>query len=414
MDNERNDRLPDELTEGPRTPAAAVPDGSGAYYEILQRYFPTFGEAGETPDLSGVAEILATASIDDTKTFDAPPCALYVNGVRAATLQDISVVTGPAKVRKTLWGVAVANSLLGGRPTGGDGTAVFTSDLESPRVLYVDTEQSDYHAKRTYDRITNGIPAAVVRDRLNFYALREYSYAQRLLSVCVAIDRMRPQFVVIDGLADLMQNTNDVTESAAVVGVIMAMAKTYGCHILSVLHTTNSNAQKGRGHAGSEAERKAETVYLVDVDHTDTAFSVVKGQYTRNESFSNIRLTHDGERGYICEVVAPLTEEGKKNRFRLLFLAVKSTLAGEESGDAFPTARIVGALRTVLDNDRDYARTFDGSPKTLERLVKKAAGEGLLKEAAAPEGMKRSATYYTFDELGELREMLGKGARRAE
>ncbi|MBR3773299.1 MAG: hypothetical protein IKK86_02585, partial [Alistipes sp.] len=96
-----------------------------------------------------------------------------------------------------------------------------------------------------------------------------------------AIEAWRPKLVVIDGIADLQYNTNDLEESERIVMELMALSSLYSCHILSVLHT-NPNSDKARGHVGSSLQRKAETVLYV---HKVGERSVVEPQFCRNEPF---------------------------------------------------------------------------------------------------------------------------------
>jgi hypothetical protein len=98
--------------------------------------------------------------------------------------------------------------------------------------------------------------------------------------------------VVVDGISDLMYNSNCIEESDAVVGEFMALSTEYNCHIMSVLHT-NPNSDKARGHIGSTLQRKVETmIYVRKVGER----SVVEPQFCRNEEFAPFafRITEEG------------------------------------------------------------------------------------------------------------------------
>ena len=92
---------------------------------------------------------------------------------------------------------------------------------------------------------------------------------------------MHYDLVVIDGIADLQRNTNDLEESDALVTELMALSTLANTHIICVLHT-NPGSDKARGHLGSSLQRKAETVLFV---HRVGETSVVEPQFCRNEPF---------------------------------------------------------------------------------------------------------------------------------
>ena len=88
------------------------------------------------------------------------------------------------------------------------------------------------------------------------------------------------------------RDTNDLRESEALVGELMALSTQFNCHIICVLHT-NPNSDKARGHVGSALQRKAETVIFV---HKVGDCSVVEPQFCRNEEFTPFafHITEEG------------------------------------------------------------------------------------------------------------------------
>ena len=55
----------------------------------------------------------------------------------------------------------------------------------------------------------------------------------------------------MDGLSDLIQNTNDIEESSRKISLLMKLAEEHNVHICSAVHT-NPSSEKTRGHVGSE------------------------------------------------------------------------------------------------------------------------------------------------------------------
>ena len=121
----------------------------------------------------------------------------------------------------------------------------------------------------------------VSEPRLMTLSLRELSPQERYTMMVETLYHYPFDLVVIDGIADLQRNTNDLEESDALVGALMALSTKTNTHILCVLHT-NPGSDKARGHLGSALQRKAESVIYV---HRNGACSVVEPQFCRNEPF---------------------------------------------------------------------------------------------------------------------------------
>lgn len=389
-----NADLPADIAGEPTPPA----DTNGPkWYTIYADYLKAAGRndpptmAGDLCRPDGLEE-LANYEIDQNTKIEIPPAALKVRGVRVLSRGDIAVIVGYAKSRKTLCLVSMANHLI----TGNNG-GIYETEATAPVVVWIDTEQSDMYAKSTYNRITEGATPDQLA-RLRFLSLRrEIDPAKRMAAMCAAVDKYRPDFVAVDGYADLMLNTNDLVESGAAVGLLMAIASTYNCGIMGVLHTSSANGGKGRGHAGSEFERKAESVILVEADKTDPSGkpSTIKAQYTRGLSFETLQIIHTGENGFTLSTQTKATpEEQARERLeqeRKQFECVKNRLAGEvpewETAPTWTTAQIKAKIKDL---------TGVGDTKA-GNMIKDAVANGWLTEAGkAGKGGASAPTLYTF------------------
>lgn len=82
----------------------------------------------------------------------------------------------------------------------------------------------------------------------------------------------------IDGIADLVDDVNDLKQSNEVVQFLMKLTEETHSALITVIHK-NFDSLKPTGHLGSAVTKKAETVLFVDRD----GFNVnVKSQYARN------------------------------------------------------------------------------------------------------------------------------------
>ncbi len=191
---------------------------------------------------------------------------------------NISAVVGEAKSKKTFLCTAMVGSLLDNNQR-----QQFGIQPNRCKVLWIDTEQSPAHIQKLLFRINilGGLPHNTPDPIIYMAALREASPADRLTIIRDGITAHNPKLVVIDGISDLLCNTNNLEESEALVSQLLALSSIHMCHIMCVLHT-NPNSDKARGHLGSTLMRKAESVIYV---YKTGEISMVKPQYCRNEPF---------------------------------------------------------------------------------------------------------------------------------
>lgn len=199
---------------------------------------------------------------------------------------NISAVVGEAKSKKTFLCTAMVGSMLDMGQRG-----LFGIDHNWCKVLWVDTEQSPAHIQKVMFRINvlGRLPYNAPDNRLKMLHLREKSPKDRLTALSYGIAIYSPKLVVVDGVSDLMNNTNNLEESEALVSELLNLSSVGNCHIMCVLHA-NPNSDKARGHLGSTLMRKAETVMFV---HKTGETSIVEPQHCRNEEFDRFAFRID-------------------------------------------------------------------------------------------------------------------------
>lgn len=218
------------------------------------------------------------------------PVIARCDGAIIASEGNLSAVVGEAKSRKSFLCTAIVGDLLNIGQAAQNG---FRSRMG--HVVWIDTEQSALHVRKVARRLselTGWNNPDQVHPMIHIYALREEPPKQRFEIVRQAIAAWSPRLVVLDGVADLQHNTNDLEESERLITELMALSSIHHCHILSVLHT-NPNSDKARGHLGSSLQRKAETVLYV---HKSGEKSLVEPQFCRNEPFERFAFAIDNER----------------------------------------------------------------------------------------------------------------------
>ena len=253
-------------------------------------------------ELDRLEERISPYIIDMNKVLPDEQPLISIDGSCICSRGNISAICGEAKSKKTFLASALVASAMAIPYNKLNNFKNVDKDMDM-NVLWVDTEQGERHVRRVIERISTMTGAkmggAVSEPRLMTLSLRELEPKERYSIMIDTIARYHFDLIVIDGIADLQRNTNDLEESDALVGALMALSTNTNTHILCVLHT-NPGSDKARGHLGSSLQRKAETVIYV---HRNGECSVVEPQFCRNEPFERFafRVNEEGI-PEICEV----------------------------------------------------------------------------------------------------------------
>lgn len=219
-----------------------------------------------------------------TDEFESPPVILKVHDSVIGTLGNFSASTGKAKSKKTFNVCAIVAAAMT------NGTVLNYSASLPPgkrKVLYIDTEQSDFHCKRVLSRILRlaRLPLDTHPDSLVFLCLRKYETKDRLKKIEEAIYEIDDLgLVVIDGIRDLAHDINSPAESTDLITKLMRWTDERKIHIHTVLHL-NKGDDNTRGHLGTELNNKAETVLQVTKDEFDKDISSVAPMFIRDRDF---------------------------------------------------------------------------------------------------------------------------------
>ena len=240
-------------------------------------------------DINKLESILNESYIDLLVPISRPPTILKIrdfdNGClidrRLFTLGNFSAITGKSKSKKSLLAslflaACAKNSIIDNK---------FIGCLPSSKngVLLFDTEQSSYdtyrYSKNVVHKINDTlqeIPSFVT------FNLREYSPVERCEIIDFALTRYRDEvgYIVIDGIADLVNAINDEIEATRVITLLMKWTKQFNCHITVNIHQ-NKNDNFATGWIGSYILKKAECVISVTKDPTDSMRSKVECQDIR-------------------------------------------------------------------------------------------------------------------------------------
>ena len=247
-------------------------------------------------------------AIDINKKIEHPPVAISFktkevstkDGLKSfpnaiGTYGNFSFVQAPPKSMKTFF-----VSLLGSvfcNPKG-KYTKGMSSFRDNKHFVHFDTEQGEWHAQRVFKRI-QWMNKGLKLDFYHTFALRKISYRSRIDFIEYYLDCMREEgkeigLVVIDGVADLVSDANNLEESSAIVQKIMAWTTIYNCHIVTVIHS-NNGSDKPTGHLGTFLEKKAETQIQLSRDENKLGAITVSCKRSRNTPFEQFDFKLDEE-----------------------------------------------------------------------------------------------------------------------
>ena len=327
-----------------------------------------------------------------------PPVAqmvVSVNDVPLGTQGNILCITGGEGTGKSNYVTALIAGAIGQSEKNKDkamdtlGVSV-SENSKRKAILFYDTEQSEV---QTYKNITNLLKRCgreTMPEYLKAYCLTGMSRKERLQAIIQSMDKFHYQFrgihmVVIDGIADLIKGANDETESIAVVEELYRLTGIYNTCIVTILHFIPSGL-KLRGHLGSELQRKAAAILLIEKD-TDPSVSVVKALKVRDGSPLDVPIMQfawDKDAGmhvYLGE--KPKEEKEKRKEDELV--AVARDIFGRQ--DFITYVDLAEQIQAILDVKERTAKSYIKFMREKEIILKDPSNQsyyiiGNLKQAS--------------------------------
>lgn len=244
-----------------------------------------------------------------------PKPVVNVNGGYSNfTLGNFSMVIAVPKSGKSFLGGAFIAGAIGGSTIG-----CVTPAEPGIQGILIDCEQGDYHLSKAAHRI---VRQAATAENLAVYGLRPLKVSERLALIEHIIQGIdRPTFMVIDGLRDLVTSINDEAEATSISERLLRWTYEKPLHVMCILHM-NKNDRNPRGHVGTEAQNKAETVLTIERDQNDSDVFVVTPKNTRDIDFPPFCFTiHENGLPYLTEQMES-TQARKQRDIKENFAAV--------------------------------------------------------------------------------------------
>jgi len=202
------------------------------------------------------------------------------------TAGEFSAIIAVSKSKKTFLKTALLGSYIGNNAN------VLFPNIKTHRdkdytILDFDTEQGKYYTQRTFRRVNE--VANVRYDNYKGYATRHLSSPERLglIDYCLknqdTLYKEKVKLVSIDGIADLVENTNDIVMSKQASDYILKWTHEYNLHITTIIHKSGVT-NKPLGHLGTYILKKAETVIDLTIEND---YIKVTNPYSRGYKFDD-------------------------------------------------------------------------------------------------------------------------------
>jgi len=200
------------------------------------------------------------------------------------TYGNFSFVQAPPKTKKTFFISLLASVYLGNKNKFGGKLRGHRNDK---CLIHFDTEQGKFHAQRVFRRVvdmnqeqdlgcyhTFGLRTVGFKQRVEFI---EYYLKEK-------IEEGKVGLVVIDGIADLVADVNNLEQSNHIAQKLMEWSQKFNCHIITVIHS-NFGTDKPTGHLGSFLEKKTETQIQLETNTVNKDWITVKCKRSRGYAF---------------------------------------------------------------------------------------------------------------------------------
>lgn len=241
--------------------------------------------------------------VDLDLVLDAPPMALSIGkheyggnyyDTPAHTLGEFSATVAPSKTKKTYYKSALIAGFIGG--TSQNYFPIFKTHRASDEdiIIDIDTEQGKFYSQRVFRRVSQ--ITGMKYDNYYPFAMRSKTPEERVMFVDMLLQQPKfkgkVKFISIDGIADLIEDTNDIIMSAKIASKVLKWTDEEGAHLHTVIHKLH-NVDKPTGHLGSYILKKAETVVFLSVNEEDPNVIDVTHKYARGVKFDDFSFEID-------------------------------------------------------------------------------------------------------------------------
>lgn len=233
---------------------------------LLEDFQQTARAIAEGGSSAGVSSILARA-FDGKKLLPKPTPIYQVAGTTICTRGNLTTIYSQAKTGKSSFIAAMMAATMVTPTSGTDTLGVEGPNYSKAAVLHFDTEQSPYDWQQLVRSCLRRAGLTEAPNWLMSFTIAglEAAKAETFVQQAVRLAKKTHgaiHSIFIDGVADLVNDPNNSDECFPLVQRLHGLAIENDTAIVNILHlnpTAKDKSDKGRGHLGSQLERKSES-----------------------------------------------------------------------------------------------------------------------------------------------------------
>lgn len=263
---------------------------------------------------------------------------------------DIQAVKGKAKSGKSTFLIGLMVTLIMGAYMG------FKALINGCTCLYIDTEQNPINTAKMVRKVLSicNLPVNINNDKLIAINLRGDDPTQRKGFIQEAVEKYNPNFIIIDGIKDLIEggDINDPKASGEAIQFFMTLTKAHNVAILTVLHE-NKNDMNMRGHVGTELLNKCSEVW--QIKKTDKIFEAEQIE-NRNEASNELSFSFEFNEDHLPVLVEapeklPPAEKTRQKKIESFYFCLQPGIRRSYTGLNAEYCEAYGCKVTTADND---------------------------------------------------------------
>jgi len=205
---------------------------------------------------------------------------------------EFSAIVAVSKAKKSFLKSAFIGCYIGGKSN------ILFPNIKTHRtkdygIADFDTEQGRFYTQRAFRRIQDLTGARY--DNYKGFATRHKTSSERLFMIDACLKNQKRYFtediklLSIDGIADLVENTNDIVMSKEASDYILKWTYDYNLHITTIIHKSPAT-NKPLGHLGTYILKKAESVISLDIEDVTTGIVTVTNPLSRGYKFDEFKF----------------------------------------------------------------------------------------------------------------------------
>lgn len=299
-----------------------------------------------------------------------PEYLLQVDGTGLFPRGDICAIKAKAKSGKTF-----LSSILAAAALGCDDFQIkrySNANDNEDTVLYFDCEQNKANTKYVVVRVHRLARLGMEHDTDRFFGLNlvpsnrdeRWQRIEEMIAYC------RPALVFIDGIADLITDFNDITQSTDILERLEQAKLKYNVCLACILHENkNADNKNMKGHLGTLLLQKACDVLSVERKKKgETEFFEVKQTDTRNLPVSDWHFTiEDG-----LPVDYTTDDEAEREQERLDTQRLVVQAFSNLGRQTLPAAALKDELKRLIPNELDECKRINSMDDGDEKKKKAA------------------------------------------